>query len=286
MNHDHLLTLLAVVDEGSFDAAAGRLGVSASAVSQRIKALEAEVGRVVVQRANPCRATEAGFPLLRMARQVAVLQAQVRAELGLDGPVTTHLDLAINADSFATWLRPLLAMAAQWQDVALRIDLEDQEYSAELLRRGEVLGAVTSTPVPVAGCRIELLGVMRYLPVANRALAERFTDDGFDWAHSPTLRFNSKDDLQARFIAHRAPGAQPRTAQVPSSEGFVDAVRAGLGWALLPEAQVVDDLASGHLALVDPGYVDIELHWQVWRLDAPAIERLTDAVHTCATVLR
>lgn len=295
MNHDQLLALLAVVDEGSFEAAAWRLGVSASAVSQRIKALEAGVGRVVVQRSSPCTATEAGFPLLRMARQVSLLQREVRAELGLDGGATGRLDVAINADSFATWLRPLLQVAADWPDVSLRIELEDQEYSAGLLRRGQVVGAVTSAPAPVAGCRVELLGSMRYLPVATPTLAQRFrADTGFDWASAPTLRLNDKDDLQVRYLRDRAGGGatdgrrapDPPTAQIPTSEGFVEAVRAGLGWALIPETQIADDVPSGRLMLLDDGYLDVELFWQVWRLESVAIERLTDAVHTCATVLR
>lgn len=45
---DSLLTLAAVVREGTFDAAAEALHITPSAVSQRIKALEAQVGRVVV----------------------------------------------------------------------------------------------------------------------------------------------------------------------------------------------------------------------------------------------
>ena len=72
MNPLHLASLLAIVDEGSFEAAADSLGVTPSAVSQRIKALEKDVGRVLVRRTSPATATEAvasgvGYPCLRIS---------------------------------------------------------------------------------------------------------------------------------------------------------------------------------------------------------------------------
>ncbi|WP_343995226.1 LysR family transcriptional regulator, partial [Terrabacter terrae] len=63
---DHLATLLAIVDTGTFEAAARRLHLTPSAVSQRVKALEAEIGQVVVARTAPCSATSAGEVLLRL----------------------------------------------------------------------------------------------------------------------------------------------------------------------------------------------------------------------------
>lgn len=51
---DQLAALAAVIECGSFDAAADRLHVTPSAVSQRIKALESRVGQVLVVRDKPC----------------------------------------------------------------------------------------------------------------------------------------------------------------------------------------------------------------------------------------
>ncbi len=285
MHFDQLATLLAIVDEGSFDGAAFVLGITPSAVSQRIKALETEVGRVVIRRAAPCEVTDAGEPLLRMARQVALLESQVRADLGL---MTGHtaLSLAVNADSFATWLRPLLDAAAQWPDVALRFVLEDQDHSSRLLRRGEVVGAVTSTPSPVAGCTVQRLGVMRYLPVAAVELRDSFSaGGGVRWAEIPALQFNTKDDLQQQLLRDRAPGAAPRTTTIPSSEGFVAATLAGVGWAMLPEAQARPEIEAGRLVRLDAAGLDIELFWQCWRLETDTLRRLTRAIHDCATAL-
>ena len=109
MNPVHLETLLAIVEEGSFEVAASVLGISPSAVSQRIKALEASTGRVLVRRANPVGATEAGEILVQAARRMALVQAETDARLGQrlarepmpDGPRSYlqrfHYDTALSA---------------------------------------------------------------------------------------------------------------------------------------------------------------------------------------------
>jgi LysR family transcriptional regulator (chromosome initiation inhibitor) len=280
MHFEHLRALAAIVDEGTFEAAADVLGISPSAVSQRIKALETSVGQVVVRRGVPCAPTEAGSVLLRMARQVQVLEAETRHALGTGVSSRTVTPVAVNADSLATWFVPVLAEAAGWADTTLDLHVEDQGHSSRLLRRGDVLGAVTADPAPVNGCRVEPLGAMRYLPVATPALRGRFsTGTGIDWSGMPVLRFNAKDDLQHQLLSARGVERPPPTHTVPSSEGFLAAVRAGLGWGMLPELQLETELAGGSLVLLEEqAHHDVVLHWQTWTLGSERLERLTGAV--------
>src|SRR3954451_13557733 len=149
--------LVAIADHGTFDAAARALHVTPSAVSQRIRTLEREVGQVVVRRGTPCVPTDAGTALVRLGRQSRLLDEEARAALEEhDGRV--EMTVAVNADSLATWFRAVLAAVAGSAGLALRILVEDQAYSAELLRSGEALAAVTSDPQPVQGCSSEHLG--------------------------------------------------------------------------------------------------------------------------------
>ena len=285
MQTDQLKALLAVVDEGTFEAAARRLHVTPSAVSQRIKALENSLGRVVVRRGLPCEATEAGEVLVRLARQQELLEREARAALD-DAATTRELPVVVNADSLATWFVGVLREVAGWDGVVLHLHVEDEGHSHELLRAGTVLGAVTSHPTAVQGCSVERVGMMRYLPVATPALRERFSHGrGVDWARMPVLRFNEHDDVQRGVLRRHgvADDAQPPTSRVPASEGFAEAVRAGLGWGALPEAQCRADLESG--ALVRLGareHVDVPLHWQSWRLRSPLVDRLTETVRSHA----
>jgi LysR family transcriptional regulator (chromosome initiation inhibitor) len=280
-----LEALVAVVEQGTFDAAARRLHVTPSAVSQRIRALESTAGQVLVQRSTPCRATPAGETLLRLARQIRLLHDEADRALGDESHQVVDLPIAVNADSLATWLRPILAEVGAWEGAVLRLHVEDQAFSADLLRRGEVLAAVTSDPSPVQGCVVERLGTLRYTPAAAPAFAERWRRArGYDWARMPAVVFNEKDTLQHDVLAARGVTAPPPVVhRVPTSHDFHEAVRAGLGWAVIPDPQLLPDLEAGRLVTLAPrGHVDVELHWQRWRLDSPALDRLTDLVRGAA----
>lgn len=288
MNPVHLQTLLAIVEEGSFEVAAAVLGVSPSAVSQRIKALEKETGRVLVRRTNPATATEAGEVLVQAARRMALLQAETNSRLR--GRLErVPLSVAVNADSLATWFRPVLADVAGFRSATLRLRIEDEAHTLALLRRGDVLGAITREAAPVSGCDSMPLGMMRYRAVATPELRDAHTrDDGVDWANMPALRFGPNDALQDSDLEGRLDDAVRRhraISQIPSSEGFLEATRVGLGWSLAPELQVDRLIASGELVLLDATVVQVPLYWQRWRLESDLLERLTVSVAAAAAAL-
>lgn len=277
-----LEALAAIVDLGTFEAAARHLHLTPSAVSQRVRALESAAGQVLLRRASPCRPTPAGETLVRLARQTALLHAEAAAVLG--GSAGAVLPVAVSADALACWFGPVLTEVGAWGDVALRLRVEDQAWSADLLRRGDVLGAVTSDPTPVQGCSSEPLGVLRYRVAAAPALLARH-DHVAPWSGLPVVVFDEKDDLQHQAL--RAAGAvEPAVRhRVPTSADFVEAVRRGLGWGLLPQPQLDPLRERGEVVEVDAAPVDVALHWQRWRLDSPLLARLTDAVRRAASAV-
>ena len=289
-------TLAVVIDEGTFDAAARRLRITPSAVSQRVKALEQQLGRVLVVRSKPARATEAGAPIVRLARQVALLEHDALAEFGLDEasarPIS--LALAVNADSLATWFLPALAHVGERHPVVFDLHRDDQDFTAGLLESGTVLGAVTSQSTPVAGCLVRPLGVMRYEAVATPAFAGRWrllpgepaTSDGAmvvalaaALADAPVVDFDRRDDLQREYLAGRGvdPHRPPRH-YVPASNDFATAIKLGLGWGLLPAFQSADELERGGLVRLGGPPVDVPLFWQQWNLRSPLLDAIAEAV--------
>lgn len=281
LNPGQVDALVAIADHGSFEAAARELHVTPSAVSQRIRALEAAAGQVLISRGAPCRPTAHGERLVRLGRQTRLLHAEASAALA--AATTVELPVAVNADSLATWFRDVLATAAAWDGTALRLRVEDQAYSQQLLRSGDTLAAVTSDREAVQGCSVEPLGSLRYLPVAAPALASRWRRGRSpDWSAMPTMIFNDKDDLQLEMLHRRGAGQPPVVHQVPSSADFRAAVRIGLGWGMLPESQATADLAADRLVLLSADVIDVPLFWQRWRLDSPRLTALTDAVREAA----
>src|SRR3712207_5004829 len=110
--------LVAIADHGTFEAAARALHVTPSAVSQRVRALESQVGQVLVRRGSPCEPTEAGAALVRLGRQTRLLDLEARAAVEEHGE-QVEVTVAVNADSLATWLRPVLAELAAEDDLAV-----------------------------------------------------------------------------------------------------------------------------------------------------------------------
>ena len=289
IDSSQLATLAAVVEEGTFEAAARTLHVTPSAVSQRIKALEQTVGQVLVRRTRPCRATDAGKPLLRLAGQVALLETEAvnaaEGQIG-GGHVRTRVAVVVNADSLATWF--LTALAAL-PDPTVSFDLreDDEDHTAELLRDGTVMAAVTADNVAVQGCRIERLGAMRYFAAASPALADRMFPTGPTadaLADAPMIVFNRKDRLQHRFVRSvTRRRLDPPIHYVPSGAAFLEAIRLGLGWGMLQEQLAVHELAAGRcVRLDDRRHLDVPLYWQHWRLESAVLSSLTASVMAAA----
>lgn len=285
---DHLETLLAVVDEGTFDAAAARLRITASAVSQRIKAMEQTAGRILLRRSTPVRTTTDGAVVVRYARQSLLLEQETARALTGDaeGPVPT-VSLAVNADSLATWFLPALAAAAEQIAVVFDVHREDQDRTEELLRSGTVMAAVTTRAARVQGCSSVRLGTMRYHPVAapafvTRHLGEQAGTTGL--ATAPVINFDRQDGLQQAFLRRVCgPGLTPPRHFVPTSQDFARAIRAGLGWGMLPDQDCLDDLAAGRLLTLAPDRaIDVELHWQRWKLRSPVLDLVSEQVCAAA----
>ncbi|MDO4909258.1 MAG: LysR family transcriptional regulator ArgP [Corynebacterium sp.] len=303
MNPIHLQTLLAVFDEGTFEGAADHLGITPSAVSQRIKALEQKAGRVLVRRGVPAIPTEAGEVLAQSARRMALLQAETEQQLS-SHLASIPLSIAVNADSLATWFPEVMTKVANHDGLTLRMRIEDESQTLHLLRSGDVLGAITRDSTPVTGCIVESLGTMDYYPCIAPGLLARYTLEDLtpqqkkqmtvveriDWSQIPGLRFGRNDAIQGRALDRYCPKSKGFAApvnEIPSSQAFLDAVRVGLGWGMLPEQQAAPLLKAGTVVLIDD-YVDkVELYWQRWRLESRILEQLSaiviEAAHAALT---
>lgn len=288
-DYPHLATLAAILRTGSFEAAAHELGVTQSAVSQRLKALEERVGTLLVYRAQPCTGTDIGNRLAAHAEHVAAMDQQIAGQLRDLAPNKgARLRIAVNADSLATWfLGPLASVDGQFFDLIL----DDQAFSSDLLRKGEVAAAVTAQDDTIVGCDSRYLGKLRYLATASPAFCATHLPDGATpeaLAAAPMLRFNTKDDLQLAWLRqYVGPDIYPPFHSLASSQGFVDASLLGMGWGMNPEIMVREHIKAGRLVEILPnsGY-DTPLYWQTSRLLGPALAKLTKAIcHTASKSL-
>jgi LysR family transcriptional regulator (chromosome initiation inhibitor) len=229
--------------------------------------------------------TESGQAVLRLARQIDLLTADVVRELGGDRATegVPTLPIAVNADSMATWVLPALSPLAG--DVAFDLHREDQEHTSALLRSGTVMAAVTAEAEPVPGCSSTRLGSMRYRPMATPGFARRWFPEGLTpsaLARAAVVVFDRKDDLQHRYLRARAGAdATPPVHYVPAAADYVAAVALGLGWGMVPDLQARG--TSVELVVLDPaGAVDVTLYWQQWRLRSATLDLVREAVLAAA----
>ena len=288
LDYASLDALAAVAREGSFEKAAAWLGVTPSAVSQRVKGLEERLGAVLITRGAPCRATAIGAQLCAHLEQVRLLESELTADL--PGLSTGHpaVRIAVNADSMSTWFPQAAATFARETGATLDLVLEDEAHTADRLRSGEVLAAVTADPVAVQGCRTYELGAMVYAATATPAfMAEAFPGgvDAESLQSAPMLRFDRRDLFQARW-AKEARGVELAAPVhwAPSTQGMLDLCLAGLGWAMTPLELARPHLDSGRLVELPPHHrVSMPLYWQRTRLGASLLDRLTQAVRATTT---
>jgi len=286
---DHrLLAFEAVLQEGGFERAARRLALTQSAVSQRVKLLEAELGQVLLVRSKPVRPTPAGRRLLPYLAQLRLMEAEARRALSprqVDGPL--RLAVGVNADSLATWFIGAVAEVVRDEGIVLDCVVDDQDHTHALLADGEVLGCVSTRADPMRGCAAVRLGAMPYLCAGSPDFRALWFPQGLTataLARAPAIVFGHHDDMHEAFLLRNF-GLDSRRYPhhvVPSSEGFMAFALAGLGYGFVPEIQARAHLARGELVDLAPEREEVVLYWHHWQVQSPVMARLAQAIGDAA----
>ena len=284
LDYRALAVLDAVATQGSFEKAALALGISQSAVSQRIKALEDAAGRLLIVRGQPAVPTGLGQRLVSHHRSVKLMEAALDIDLG-NRVSMPEISLAVDVASLATWfpmsLQPLLSPPRCQLDV----QVATQEMALHLVQEGSVFGCVAAAEAQPAeqanGPEVTPLGMMRYVCVATPAFAGHWFGDGFS-AEAVRLapavvgdrelmeRFlHATLDLQGQFPHHT----------MPPSAAMNECIYGSLGYGLMPLIQVIGALDSEKLVDLAPGrHIDVALNWHAWNLDTPFTRALSEQV--------
>ncbi|MDH0746387.1 LysR family transcriptional regulator ArgP [Pseudomonas sp. GD03842] len=277
-----LAALAAVIEQAGFERAAQVLGLSQSAVSQRIKLLEARVGQPVLVRVTPPTPTEIGERLLNHVQQVRLLERDLQSVVpALDeGGAPERLRIALNADSLATWWAAAVGDFCAEHQMLTDLVVEDQDVGLKRMRAGEVAACLCASERPVAGARSLLLGAMRYRALASPEFIARHFPNGVTpqaLALTPALVFGPDDYLQHRYMASLGIEGSFQHHLCPSSEGFMRMTEAGMAWGLVPEMQVRQQLANGSLVeLFAERCIDVPLYWHHWRNGGQLLARFTE----------
>ncbi|MFT5758968.1 MAG: LysR family transcriptional regulator (chromosome initiation inhibitor) [Alteromonadaceae bacterium] len=292
LDYKLLEALNAVVEEQGFDNAAKKLFITQSAVSQRIKLLEENIGQPVIIRGQPIIKTSAGEKLLSHYKMVEQLENELIPELLPDMPKKpVKITLAINADSIATWFFDAMAPLLKNYLIELNILIENEKDTINKLRSGEAIGAVSRQSTPLPSYQSFELGQLKYMLVASPEFSRRYFSEGVtrdSLKMAPGISYDSKDDMHQHFIAkhYNLAASEYYCHNVRSSEAFVNLTKRGLAYSLISELQIKSELKSGELINLCPDKVLIEtLYWHSWVLVKGVNKKISQEIVSAAQKL-
>jgi len=271
---DQLRAFVAVVEEGSFSAAARKLHRVQSAISTAMANLEAQLGVRIWDRSTKIpKLTEQGQSILSAARRVLIeVDALKKVTAGMSLGLEASVSLCIDAFFPLSALVELcVGFAKEFPAVDLRVDTQVMSaVSARVLAGAASIGVVTPLGV-VPGLERKALSPIRLVPVvgAGHPLAGQ---------RSPIVAARLADAVQIVLSERNESGVpdqgvlSPRTWRVADLTTKHALIRANLGWGNLPEHLARDDLRSGKLVAIRPagwGGGDDELYLSaIYRSDA------------------
>nr|WP_083266127.1 HTH-type transcriptional regulator ArgP [Burkholderia lata] len=281
-DRQQLETFSVVVQTGNFRAAASALNVTKSAVFQRINSLEDkfEVLLLVREDVTP---TPAGELLLHHIQMLKLLEADTIRRIKPDAGSRTKVAIAVNADSLATWFGPVACAIAK-ENIELELIVDDQDHTLAVLARGEAMGCVSTAHTAPTGFVAEPIGAMRYECVATPSFVEVNFRRGLnlqDVLAAPAVLFNRKDGLHATFLAQLFgfPVSGYPVHYFPSPEALLLAVRAGIGYGLVPATQVQSLIESDELVALAPrNKISVDLYWHHWVTAPPNAQAVSDLI--------
>lgn len=214
-------------------------------------------------RGYPLRLTGAGQKLLEHTRKIQryeqELDLSLRADTANDYSIVT---LGVNSDSLATWFFEAVSPVIEKEKLLLDLIIENEDLTFAMLKRGEVLGCISSSSKKLSGCEAEKLGTMHYYCAATPDFAAKYFPDGLNAdvvREVPAVIFNSLDFMHIDFLKQQF-GVKELDFpyhKIASSEGFLESVRSGISYGMIPGLQAQQDFKSRKLMNLLPGK-----HWK------------------------
>ncbi|GAB1432842.1 LysR family transcriptional regulator ArgP [Spirochaetota bacterium] len=285
-----------VLEEGGFAKAAERLFVTQSAVSQRVKLLEDSLGKTLISRGSPLKATAAGETLFRHYKQIISMEEETLGGLGAKYSdkfnAAPHLQIAVNIDSLHVWFLEAAAPLVNKYGFTLEVFMAGHAQTIDLLKAGAVYACISSQRQPVDGCTVDILGPLKYALVASGDFAGRYFADGFSReaaCRAPVVDLDRQDSMQRNvlFKAFGDPQICPPIQYFPTADSYDRAIRAGLGYGLVPVVNIRKELEEGSLVELDKSLrIELSLYWHAWKHSASTFKNFSgDFVETASRLL-
>lgn len=242
INLRHLRTVRAIHEGGSLSAAADALGITQSALSHQIKALEEQTGMpIFVRKSKPLGFTEAGRRMLDAANRILPEVAALEAEFSdLHTGATGRLFIAVECHACFDWLFPVLELfRTAWPQVELDVRVSKAFGALPALEREQVDLVISADPERRGGLNYQPL--FDYEPRLLVTPTHPLVKQGFfqpeDFKSETLLSYPvppSKLDVYTTFLTPA--GIEPKDRrEVELTEMILMLAASGRGVAVLPD---------------------------------------------------
>jgi LysR family transcriptional regulator, chromosome initiation inhibitor len=283
--------LFTIQEEQSFEAAAKKLHITQSAISQRIKALETFYGQPVLVRTLPYRPTTLGEQLIGHFKRICLLEEDLKTQLKTAIAIP-RISIALNRDSLETWFLDLIEESPFFQNMLLDVIADDQERTLDFLKNGLVSACLSTTEKEILGGKAEFLGNMEYMLVASPEFAKKYFSKKNSkecLRHAPAIKFDQNDKLHERYLEKffNLNGKELDFHIIPSVRGFKKFALRGYGYALIPRIDIVEELKKKQLVhLYSDKVWKIPLYWHYWAIESKFYKKFNaDIIHYVKTKL-
>ncbi len=168
-----LEALQAIITFQSFDLAAQKLYISQSAISQRLKALQAAFNDPLLIRTTPYRATEVGEYLLGHFKRVHLLESTLDSQIS-NTKKKINISIAINRDNLETWFMNLIESTSLFDNKKIEIIADDQDLTMDYLKKGLVTSCFSAEAKSLSNCNSVFLGYLNYFLVATPGFIKKY----------------------------------------------------------------------------------------------------------------
>jgi DNA-binding transcriptional LysR family regulator len=261
MQLPHLATFSKAAELANFTAAAKALGLTQAAVSQRIHALEKTLGKALFQRhGGRVLLTEAGQKLYEYAQRILELEREARRDVtGHVAPLTGELVLAASSIPGEHLLPGLLSVfRREHPHIQVRVAVSDSMTVMAQVERGQASLGLVGRRSDNRHLEFRFLAKDRIVLVVRprHALSGRKKVSVSDLYRYPLIVREPGSGLRAWFEkALEAAGRSPADLQVAlelgSNEAIKEAVRRGVGAAVLSISAVRKDVKAGRLRALE-----------------------------------
>lgn len=244
IDYHALRAISAVIELQSFEQAARALGISQSAVSQRIGTFEAYVGERLLVRKLPYTATVEGEKYLGLLRKVTSLEEAVLAQ----AEQKPSLKIAINRDSLDLFFLEVLGDEALARTLSIEVTADDQINTLGYLKSGQVDMCITNEERAIPGHTSTPLGTMNYVLACSAGFYKIYFKSGITrhaLLKAPAVVFDHNDKILFQFLQDHFGVSTPEAInKLPSVVSFKQGILSGFGYGLMPLMDIEKEIRS------------------------------------------